>query len=109
MRFLISVIDDQTGSATPVEMAAIDAFNERLQADGHWVFACGLTPPDVATIVDSRGPQAVVMAGPLHESTEYVSGFWIVTAPDLDGARALAAGASRACNRRVELRPMLGG
>ena len=32
MQYLVSVIDDQTGSATPDEMAAIDAFNDRLQA-----------------------------------------------------------------------------
>ena len=42
MQYLVSVIDDSTGSATPAEMAAIDVFNERLQAEGHWVFAGGL-------------------------------------------------------------------
>ena len=56
-----------------------------------------------------RSPTDVVTTdGPLHESTEFVSGFWIVTAPDLDAARALAAAGSKACNRRVELRPLLG-
>jgi hypothetical protein len=34
MRYLVSVIDDRTGSATPTEMAAIDAFNDRLEAEG---------------------------------------------------------------------------
>jgi len=42
MRFLISVMDTSTGSATSEEMAAIDVFNDRLVADGHWVLACGL-------------------------------------------------------------------
>ena len=37
MKYLISVIDENTGLATPAEMAAIDVFNERLQAEGHWV------------------------------------------------------------------------
>ena len=44
MKYLVSVIDDKTGSATPAEMAAIDAFNERLEAEGHWVFAGGRRP-----------------------------------------------------------------
>ena len=42
MNYLVSVIDDNTGLATPAEMAAIDAFNDRLRAEGHWVFAGGL-------------------------------------------------------------------
>lgn len=108
MQFLISVIDDQTGSATAGEMAAIDAFNERLRVEGRRVFACGLTSPGEAIVIDSRGTRAVVADGPLHESKDYISGFWIVTAPDLDVARGLAADGSKACNRRVELRPLLG-
>ena len=46
MQYLVSVIDDGTGSGTPDEMAAIDAFNDRLQAEGHWVFAGGLASPE---------------------------------------------------------------
>jgi hypothetical protein len=49
MQYLASVIDDKTGSATPAEMAAIDAFNDRLEAEGHWVFAGGLNSPSTAT------------------------------------------------------------
>ena len=45
MQYLVSVIDDTAGLATPDEMAAIDAFNDRLQAEGHWVFAGGLGGP----------------------------------------------------------------
>lgn len=108
MQFLISVIDSRTGSATPEEMAAIDAFNERLQAEGHWVVACGITSPSEAAVIDNRGVDAVVTEGPLHDSTDYISGFWIVTAPDRNAARTLAADGSKACNRTVELRPLLG-
>ena len=39
MQFLVSVLDDKTNSATPEEMSAITAFNERIIADGNWVFA----------------------------------------------------------------------
>jgi len=108
MQFLISVIDDQTGDATPEEMVAIDAFNGRLRADGHWVVAYGITSPRAAVVIDGRGREVVVADGPLHDSTEYLSGFWLVSAPDLMTAHALAAAGSKACNRRVELRPLLG-
>jgi hypothetical protein len=36
MQFLVSVIDDTAGLATAEEQAAIDVFNDRLQAEGHW-------------------------------------------------------------------------
>jgi hypothetical protein len=41
MQYLVSVIDDKTNSGTPDEMAAINAFNDRLEAEGHWVFEEG--------------------------------------------------------------------
>ena len=49
MQYLVSVIDDTAGLATPEEMAAIDAFNDRLMAEGHWVFVGGLAAPSSAT------------------------------------------------------------
>ena len=107
MHYLVSVIDDQTGSATTEEMAAIDAFNERLQAEGHWVFAGGLAEPATATVIDNRAGKALVTDGPFAESKEYFAGFWIIDAPDLDVALELASEGSRHCNRRVEVRPFL--
>ena len=107
MQYFVSVIDDQTGAATPTEMAAIDAFNERLQADGHWVFAGGLGAPSTATVIDNRNGQAVFTDGPFVESKEYLAGFWIIEARDLDVALKLAAEGSKSCNRKVEVRPFL--
>jgi len=107
MQYLVSVIDDTAGLATPSEMTAIDTFNERLQADGHWVFAAGLGAPDTATTIDNRGAEAIVTDGPFLESKEHLAGFWIMEAPDLDVALKLAAEGSKACNRKVEVRPLL--
>jgi hypothetical protein len=108
MQYLVSVIDDRTGSATPAEMAAIDAFNDRLEAQGHWVFAGGLASPSTATVVDNRDGETIVTDGPYLESKEYLGGFWIIDAPDLDVALKLAAEGSKSCNRKVEVRPFLG-
>ena len=108
MQYLVSVIDDTAGLATPDEMAAIDAFNDRLKAEGYWVFAGGLGSPDPATVVDNRGEEAMFTDGPFVESKEYLAGFWIIQAPDLDAALELAAAGSKACNRKVEVRPFHG-
>jgi hypothetical protein len=105
MQYLVSVIDDTSDSATPDEMAAIDVFNDRLQAEGHWVFAGGLAAPDTATVIDNRGGEALFTDGPFLESKEYLGGFWVIEAPDLDVALKLAADGSKSCNRRVEVRP----
>ncbi|GHF33973.1 hypothetical protein FHX82_005353 [Amycolatopsis bartoniae] len=105
MQYLVSVIHDQPSLATADEHAAIDVFNERLQTGGNWVFAGGLAAPDAATVIDNRGEDALVIDGPFLESKEYLAGFWVIEAPDLDVALALAADGSKACNRKVEVRP----
>jgi hypothetical protein len=114
LQYLFSVIDDTVGLATPDplevgqpanEMAAIDAFNDRLAAEGHWVFAGGLAAPGTATVIDNRGGEALFTDGPFVESKEYLGGLWIIEAADLDVALKLAAEGSKACNRKVEVRP----
>jgi hypothetical protein len=107
MQYLVSVIDDIAGSATPDEEAAIDAFNDRLEAGGYWVFAGGLASPSTATVIDNRGGEAMFTDGPFLESKEHLAGFWIIEAPDLDVALKLAAEGSKCCNRKVEVRPFL--
>ena len=107
MQYLVSVIFDTADLATPEEQAAIDVFNDRLMAEGHWVFAGGLGAPSSATVIDNRGEEAMVTDGPFLESKEYLAGFWIMEAPDLDVALKLAAEASKACNRKIEVRPFL--
>jgi hypothetical protein len=105
MQYLISVIHDSGDLATADEQAAIEVFNDRLQDEGHWVFAGGLGAPGTATVVDNRGEEAMVTDGPFLESKEYLVGFWIIEAPDLDVALRLATAGSKACNRKIEVRP----
>jgi hypothetical protein len=104
MKYIVFVIDDGAGMATPTEDKDIDEFNEKLQTEGHWVFAEGLGPP---TVIDNRGGAGVITDGPFVESKEYIAGFWIIQAPDLDVALKLATEGSKACNRKVEVRPFL--
>src|SRR3954447_2635512 len=109
MQYLVSVIADGTEVAAPGEMAAIDAFNDRIRAAGYWVYANGLAAPSTATVVDGRGEQPVFTDGPFLESKEFLAGFWVIDAPNGDVALKLAAAGSKACNRKVELRPMHAG
>jgi hypothetical protein len=108
VRFIVFVIDDTTGSASGDEMHHINAFNDRLRADGQWVMAAGIAAPERARVVDGRAGRESTRPGSLFEDTEYYSGFWIIEAESQEIAERLALAGSRACNRRVELRPFLG-
>jgi len=101
MQYLISVIDDKSNPGSTDRQPAISAFNERLIAEGYWVFAGGLADTDAATVIDNRGEQAVFSDGPFLESKEYLAGVWVWEAPDLDVALKLAAEASKICDRKI--------
>jgi len=122
MQFLVNVIDDgqaaavgNTYSATDAEAAAVDAFNQRM-ADAI-VFAAGVSAPADAIVVDARGDTADTTPGhaapghaapgPATSTDEYVAGFWVMDLPDAETAARVAHQASQACNRKIELRPLL--
>jgi hypothetical protein len=98
------------GSRAEMEeaFAATAAFNDKLRADGYWVFAGGLEPATTATVVDGQGETPVLTDGPYLESKEVIGGFWVIDAPDLDVALRLAAEGSKACRGKVEVRPFDG-
>jgi len=104
MQYLFSVIYDGADLATPDEMTAIHAFNGRLKAEGHWVFAGGLGS---GTVIDNRGEEPMFTDGPFLESKEHLAGLWIIEAADIDVALKLAVEASKHCNRKIEVRPFL--
>jgi hypothetical protein len=105
MQDLVSVITDTTDLATSDEQAAIDVFSDRLRAEGYWVFVGGPGAPSTATAIDNRGEEALFTDRPFLESKEFLIGFWIIEAADLDVALKLAAEGSKACNRKIEVRP----
>ena len=88
--------------------AATGAFNDKLRVDGYWVFAGGLASASTATVVDGQGETPVMTDGPYLETKEVIGGFWVIDAPDLDVALALAAAGSKACRGKVEVRPFDG-
>ena len=88
--------------------AATGVFNDKLQADGYFVFGGGLEPAGTATVVDGQGETPVLTDGPYLETKEFIGGFWVIDVPDLDVALRLAAEGSKACRGKVEVRPFQG-
>ena len=99
--------DEPTPSGEEMQQAfeAVDAFNTRLREAGSWVFGGGLMPRETATTVDNTGEEAVVTDGPFAETKEWLGGFWIIEAADLDEALRWATEGSAACAGKVEVRP----
>ena len=111
-QYMLSVHHDGTEdfeSLSPEELqkvfTAVDDFNAQLKAEGRWVFAGGLKPIAESTVVDGTRAESVVTDGPFAESKEYLGGFWIIEAADLDAALDWAAKAAAACEGPVEVRP----
>lgn len=111
-QYLLSV-HHREGDAMPPEeeiqqmYASVDAFNRRLQESGAWVHAGGLTDVGQARVVDAAAGS--VTDGPFIEAREWLGGFWIVEAADLDAALALAREGSAACHGPVEVRALQDG
>ncbi len=98
---------DPTPSAEEMEkmFADVGAFNKEVQDAGAWVFAGGLHPANIATVVRSRGGEVTTTDGPFAETKEYLGGFWVLKAPDLDAALALSARGAEAFFQPVDVRP----
>ena len=109
--YLLSVfmVEGEDAYASPEEMEQaykdVDVFNAELQAEGLWVFAGGLQPADIATVVKVEDGETITSDGPFAETKEHVGGFWVINVPDLDAALAWAAKGAAACKGAVEVRP----
>ena len=104
-QYLLSVLADTTDLATAEEAAAIDVFNEQLQANGHWVFAGGLHGPGASTVLRAQDGDVLATDGPYAEGKEHVGGFTIVDVPDLDAALDWGGRLARAIGLPIEVRP----
>ncbi len=107
MQYLLTIWMEETDfEPTPEVMAPWAAFNNEAAAAGVLRGGGGLQPSTTATTVRGGG-EVVLTDGPFVETKEHLAGFWIIEAPDLDVALELATDGSKACNRKIEVRPFL--
>lgn len=88
-------------------MASYFAYGDVLRAAGANHSGEALHPTSTATCVRVRDGEALTTDGPFAESKEALGGFYLVTAPDLDAALALAAQCPGASHGTVEVRPVV--
>ena len=102
---------DDAPPMDPAEMQAmyegVAAFNDEAIAADAMVFGAGLMPPDTATVVRTEGGEMLLTDGPYAETKEFLGGFWIIKATDLDAALEWARKAADALQGGpVEVRPL---
>jgi hypothetical protein len=72
--------------ATPEDLETCDRHADELTADDSMIMAYALTPRDMATSIRADA----ITDGPFVDSKEVVAGFYVIEAPDLDAALAIA-------------------
>jgi hypothetical protein len=80
---------------------------DELQARGQWVIGDQLAPPRRAKSVRVRDGKRLVTDGPFAETREQLGGYFLVDAPNLDEALAIAERIPMARLGTVEVRPVV--
>ena len=92
MKQYLLTIYTPTGAPTPPPeflepiMRQLDELNTEMRAAGAWVFSGGLSAPSTATVLTVKDDDVLPVDGPYVEGKEYIGGFTIVRAADLDEA-----------------------
>jgi hypothetical protein len=82
-------------------------YTETLRESGAFVSGDPLEPPSTATTVGVRNGERVVTDGPFADTKEWLGGYYVVEAADLDAALDLAARMPSINYASVEVRPVM--
>jgi hypothetical protein len=113
MRYMLLCYDDEQAWASAGKPALFAAMQEAVQlthelhAKGQYLMASPLQPTSTATSVRVRGGKTNVTDGPFAETREVLGGFYLIDAPNLDEAIAIAARHPGQRFGGVEIRPVL--
>jgi hypothetical protein len=111
MQYLMLVCSD--GVATPEIAATMQehtpAWVEEMDSSGARLLGNGLLGPDAAKCVRVRDGQTLVSDGPFAETKEFIAGFDIIEAENLDEAIQIAAKHPVSWYFAIELRPFTPG
>jgi len=87
-------------------IGAYTAYTEAMKKAGAWVASNRLRPTSEATTVRNPNGKKSVLNGPFAETKEQLAGFYLIEAPDLDGALSWAARCPGAAHGSIEVRPI---
>ena len=96
----------EESKARAVKDSECMACGDGLRKNGLLVAAEALQPVQTAKTVRVRNGKVAVVDGPFTETKEYLAGFYLIDATDLDEALAIAAKIPPAREGCVEVRPV---
>jgi hypothetical protein len=82
------------------------AYDESIRDSGHCIASEALQPVSTATTVRVRNGKVSVTDGPFAETKEYLAGFYLIEARDLNEAIQLASRIPPAQVGSIEVRPI---
>lgn len=112
MQYLLLIYENEAESAarSPQEMQGMLAdyqeFTHGIVASGNFRGGEALRPVSTATSVRVRQGKVILTDGPFAETHEQLGGFYLIEAPDLDAATAIASRIPAAKTGTIEVRPL---
>ncbi|MEI2456882.1 YciI family protein [Lysobacter firmicutimachus] len=113
MKFIVSIYNDDSliEALPPGEyesmMRGCLAHADRLRADGVLLDSQMLAPPAKAVSLRTRGGRTTFLDGPFAEAKEYLGGFNLIEAADMDEALRIAQEFPWSRTGRIEVRPVM--
>ena len=105
MKYLCLVYGEEQALAKMADAHCV-AFDEEVRKSGHCVASEALQPVSTATTVRVRNGKVSVTDGPFAETKEFLAGFYMIEARDLNEAIQLAAKIPPAQVGSIEVRPI---
>ncbi len=112
MQYLLLIYRNETAMLSASKeagsqmMAAYAAYTEAMKKAGAYVGGNRLQPTSTATTVRAPNGKSSVLDGPYAETKEQLGGYYLIEAPDLDGALSWAARCPGAAHGAIEVRPI---
>lgn len=113
MQYMILIYEPEDAYAGEAGEAALTdivakhiALAADLRARGVMKDGSGLQDSSTATTVVTRGGQQILHDGPFAETREHLGGYYLIDAPDLDEALAVARRVPVVDGGKVEVRPL---
>jgi hypothetical protein len=112
MQYLLMIHSDekamQSASKDQVEnmMAAYGAYTNAMKEAGAWIGGQRLHQSSNGAVVRVANGKSSVLDGPYAEIKEQLAGYYLIEAPDLDGAISWAARCPGAQVGAIEVRPI---
>jgi hypothetical protein len=105
MKYLCLVYGEEQALANMPDSHCL-AYDEEIRRSGHCIASEALQPVATATTVRVRNGKISVTDGPFAETKEFLAGFYMIEARDLNEAIQLAAKIPPATVGSIEVRPI---